>query len=400
MMHAGNTANSIGAKRLWGILCTASLCGLASAVTMQSVPPILSLVKAEFNLSYAQGGLLMSLFALPGVVISIPAGMLADRYGQKTIGIISFALIIAGTATFASGNSLLVLALGRIVAGTGAVTLLVLAPQLLAQWFAGREVGTAMGVFNASLPLGAILSLNFLAMLGQNLGWRASVWISAVVPLIALIAFVFFFTPAPGTSQRIQSKGASFLQSIRLTGILIWIVSIAWLLFNAAAISIVTFTPELLQGSGLTITAAGFVTSAVMWPPILLSPVVGYLIDKIDHKRAIITIGGLVLAIFTVMIPTATSWILALIIIVGIAQVLILAPIFALATEVTGSEKVGLGFGIFNACLNLGTLAGPAAAGAIMDVTGSYQASYTLMAGFAFLIILVMITLRWRQKHI
>jgi predicted MFS family arabinose efflux permease len=392
--------NATEAKRRWVILGVASLSCLAFAITMQSVPPILSLVMAEFQLNYAQGGLLMSLFALPGIAISIPAGMLADRYGQKTIGIISFALMIVGTAIFASGSSLPVLVLGRVVAGAGALTMLVLAPQLLAQWFAGREMGIAMGVVNTALPLGTILSLNFLSLLAQNLGWRASAWISAAVPLIALLVFIFLFAPAPGTSQTTRPKGESFFQSIRLTGISIWIVGIAWLLFNAAVISMFTFTPEFLQGAGLTIASAGFVTSALMWPSIVLSPVVGYVIDRIDRKRAIIAIGGLGLAVFIVMIPTATSWILALMVIIGVAQVLIPAPIFALITEVTSPERMGLGFGIFNTCLNLGVVAGPVAVGAVRDVTGSYQASYALMAGFAFLILLAMVALRLRQKHI
>jgi MFS family permease len=399
-MHVDNSTIAIEAKRRWVILVVAYLCGLAFAVTMQSVPPILSLIMAEFKLTYAQGGLLMSLFALPGIAISIPAGMLADRYGQKTIGIICFALMIAGTAIFALGNSLPVLALGRVVAGAGALTFMVLAPQLLAQWFAGREIGTAMGIFNTAMPLGAILSLNFLSLLGEHLGWRTSAWVSVAMPLIAMLVFIFLFTPAPSTGQITWPKGESFFKSIRLTGISIWIVGIAWLLFNAAVMSMLTFTPEFLQGSGLTIASAGFITSAVMWPVILLSPVVGYVVDKIDRKRAIITIGGVALAIFIVIIPTSTSWILALMVLAGVAATLASAPIFALPPEVTRPERLGLSFGIISTCLCLGIVAGPVAVGAIRDVTGSYQASYALMAGFAFLIILAMITLRWRQKHI
>ena len=93
-MYADNHTATIEAKRRWVILGVTTLSCLAFAITMQSVPPILSLVMAEFKLSYAQGGLLMSLFALPGIAISIPAGMLVDRYGQKTVGIICFALMI------------------------------------------------------------------------------------------------------------------------------------------------------------------------------------------------------------------------------------------------------------------------------------------------------------------
>jgi predicted MFS family arabinose efflux permease len=398
-MRVDNSATAIEAKRRWVILGVAYLCLLTFTIAMQSVPPVLSLVMTEFKLSYAQGGLLMSLFALPGIALSIPAGILADRYGQKTIGIIAFALTIAGTAIFASGDSLPVLVLGRVVAGAGALTLAVLAPQLLAQWFTGREMGIAMGVVNTALPLGTVLSLNFLSILGENLGWRASAWLSAAVPLISLLVFIFLFAPAPGTSQRTRSEGESFLQSIRLAGVSIWIVGIAWMLFNAAVISMFTFTPEFLQSHGFSIASAGFVTSAVMWPTLLLSTLVGFLIDKIDHKRSIIAIGGLAAAILIVMIPTATSWILALMLLIGVAQTLIPAPAYALVAEVSSPERLGLGFGIFATCLNVGIVAGPVAVGAIRDVTGSYQASYALMAGLAFLIIPAIIALRWRQKH-
>jgi MFS family permease len=399
-MHADSNTAAIKAKRRWGILGVAYLCILTFAIAMQSVPPVLSLVIADFKLSYAQGGLLMSLFALPGIALSIPAGMLADRYGQKTIGIISFVFVVAGTAIFALGNSFAVLALGRVVSGIGAMTLLVLSPQLLAQWFARREMGIAMGVFNTAMPLGTILSLNFLSMLGENLGWRASSWLSVAVPLIALVVFIFFYASAPGTSQVTRPKGENFLQSIRLAGISIWIVGIAWMLFNAAVISMFTFTPDFLHGSGLSIASAGFVTSAVMWPTLLLSTLVGYMIDRIDRKRSIIAVGGLAVAILIVIIPIATGWILALMLLIGVAQALVPAPTYALSPEVTSPERLGLGFGIVNTCLTLGLVAGPLAVGVVTDVTGSYQASYALMAGFAFLIIPTMISLRWRQKHI
>ena len=67
-------------RRRWVILAVVCACVLAIAFALHSVPPVLSLIMAEFNLSHAQGGLLMSFFALPGIIVSIPGGMLADRY--------------------------------------------------------------------------------------------------------------------------------------------------------------------------------------------------------------------------------------------------------------------------------------------------------------------------------
>jgi len=399
-MDTVDGADDIQARRRWVILGVAYLCALTFAITLQSLPPVLSLVMAELKLSYAQGGLLMSLFALPGIIISIPAGMLADRYGQRAIGMVSFAFAIAGVAVFASGSSLPILVLGRVMSGVGAMTLMVLAPQLLAQWFAGREMGTAMGVFQTGMPLGTIFSLNILSLAGESLGWRASIWLSAGLPLIALVIFAFLFAPAPRRSDETSPRPEGFFRGIRLAGTSIWIVGAAWMLFNASIISMFTFTPGFLKATGFGVAEAGFVTSAVMWPALVLSPVIGYVIDKIDRKRAILAIGGLALAIFVVLIPTAAGWMLVLMLLIGVAQPLVPVSVFALPPEVTSPERLGLGFGIIATCLNLGILVGPAAVGLVRDVTGSYQASYALMSGFALLIVPAMVILRRRQNQV
>lgn len=172
------------------------------------------------------------------------------------------------------------------------------------------------------------------------------------------------------------------------------------MLFNAAVIPLFTFTPDLLKAAGFSITSVGFVTGAIMWPALVLSPVVGHVIDRIDRKRTIIVIGSLALVILIAPVPAAIGWILPLMLLIGVAQTLVPAPILALTPEVTSPERLGLGFGILSTCLNLGIVVGPIAAGVIRDISGSYQVSYVLMAGFALLITLAMLILRWRQRQI
>jgi len=396
-MAITNEAVDTEPRQRWVILGVIYLSMLAFAIVFQSVPPVLSLIMADLSLSHAQGGLLMSFFALPGIIVAIPAGMLADRYSQKAIGLVSLALMILGPALVASGSSLPILALGRIISGVGAVTFLVVAPQLLVQWFTGREVGIAMGIFNTGMPLGTILSLNLLSRLAESLDWRASIWLSAGLSLVALVVFAWLFAAAPRRSGHISPPSEGFFQDIRLVGMPIWLVGAAWGLFNAAVIPVFTFTPDLLKTVGLGIASAGFLTSLVMWPALVLSPVVGYIIDKIGHKRTIIAVGGLALAALIVWIPDAAGWVLALMLIIGVAQALVPAPIFALPPDVTTPERLGLGFGILSTCLNIGVVVGPAVAGLMRDVTGTYQASYALMSGFALLVALAMLVLaRWR----
>jgi predicted MFS family arabinose efflux permease len=65
----------------------------------------------------------MSLFALPGIFIAIPGGIIADRFGMKKVGVGSLFLMIAGTFLVGVSNNFLFMCLGRIVSGIGALTL-------------------------------------------------------------------------------------------------------------------------------------------------------------------------------------------------------------------------------------------------------------------------------------
>jgi nitrate/nitrite transporter NarK len=98
------------------------------------------------------------------------------------------------------------------------------------------------------------------------------------------------------------------------------------------------------------------------------------------------------------LVPSSTGWLLGLILLIGVAQTLVPAPIFALPPEVTSTERLGLGFGIVSTCLNLGIVVDPATVGLIRDVTGSYQSSYMLMAGLALLITVAMLILHFQQR--
>jgi MFS family permease len=76
----------------WVILCVVYLSVLAFALIFQSIPPILPLIISELHITYAQSGLLMGLFALPGLFISLLGGFLSDRYRMRPLGIACFSL--------------------------------------------------------------------------------------------------------------------------------------------------------------------------------------------------------------------------------------------------------------------------------------------------------------------
>ena len=54
---------------------------LASGFNQFKVPPVLPVVIQTFGLDYSTAGLLMGVFTIAGIVLSIPAGLVLQRYG-------------------------------------------------------------------------------------------------------------------------------------------------------------------------------------------------------------------------------------------------------------------------------------------------------------------------------
>jgi MFS family permease len=124
---------------------------LVFAVTFQSIPPLLGFLVHSLEISHTQAGALMSLFGLPGILISIPGGIFADVYGPKRVGVIALIITLGGSLLVALGKSFPLLIIGRVISGIGGLTISIVAPQALSRWFASKDLGKAMGIFNTAM---------------------------------------------------------------------------------------------------------------------------------------------------------------------------------------------------------------------------------------------------------
>jgi MFS family permease len=381
----------------WMILGQIYLCMLSYAVIFQSIPPVMSLIIDEFHLTHHQAGLLMSLFALPGIFVSLPAGMFADRYGVKAVGMVSMLLTVSGAVLVALGTSFEVVLGGRILAGMGASSLVIIVPQAIAQWFAGREMGVAMGIFNTGMPIGTIVSLNALPFLAQAWGWRSGVWATMFFTVLSLVVFSLFYRRPENAAARGGKTGQENPSPAKI-GSSIWFVGGAWAFFNASIISLFTFAPDFMVARGLTLGAAGFRTSLVMVGSMVLSPAIGFTVDKIGRKPAFISLGGLGMAIFLTLLPEIRQNFVIFFLWVGFTAALIPAPVFSLAADVVSRERLGIGYGILSMLNNVGIFLGPQLVGLSRDATGSYRASFWLMAFFAVLATVIILSL-WAKRR-
>ena len=221
----------------WTILGLGTFCILTFGVVFQSIPPLIGILVEALNISYARAGTLMGLFILPGIFLSIPGGMLTDRFGPRKVGIASLLSLTLGTAIVALSGSYGIIAFGRLVAGVGATVSIVVVAKIVASWFYDREIGLAMGIFNTSMPLGTILSLNFMGAIAFRFSWQASIWVSFAVGAAALFLF-WVLCRSKSTAGELKSEPAGLLAAVKRAGGSAWLVGLSWGLFSAGNILI------------------------------------------------------------------------------------------------------------------------------------------------------------------
>ena len=376
------------------------ICMLVFAFTLQFLPPILPTIIANFQLSHTQAGLLMSLFTLPSIFLAIIAGLLSDRWGTYKVGFFSFFLVITGTLTFVLSRTFVLAGIGRTIAGAGAVTLTIVAAKILSQWFQGREVGSAMGIYNTAMPVGSIICFSTFGKLAEQSGWQMPVFITAAVGFLGLVVFLFLYRAAPILPQKEapnkQEEKTLFSNVLHIAG-LVWMSALCWLLFNAAVISFSTFAPDFFIAKGETIGHAGFLTSLLMWGSLILSPIIGRLIDKFNSNGIFIGAGGFILAVSLVFVSKTTSF-LPPMAVMAVAVAFVPTPVFSYLSKNLPPKDLGVGFGILGMVSGMGMFFGPYLSGMIREKTGSYETAFFFLAILSLLLTAAAVIFQLRAK--
>jgi MFS family permease len=383
----------------WTILWLTTFCMLTFAVIFQGIPPILGILVDDLHITYAKAGALMGLFTLPSIFLALPGGILVDRFGSRNIGVVSLLTILLGTAIVALGTSYWIIGFGRLVTGVGAAVIVIVVPQAITEWFHNREIGLSMGIFNTAMPLGTILSLNFMGVIAHRFNWQASIWTGFALSVTASLLFLLFYSSKKEEGEA-GSKSPGLSKVLKETGWRIWLVGLSWALLNAGLISFFTYSPDYFVSQGADISRAGLLASYPMWGSIILAPVVGLLVDRIGRKWLFVTVGCGGVAVLLFLIPKFPNYAALLSISIGLFVALMTPAIFSFPAELLRRSVMGFGFGILAMAVGIGMSVGPYLVGSLRDATGNYAWSFATMAIFGGMGIVPMIILKMKEREI
>ncbi len=152
---------------------------------------LLPLWAEAFGLSHAQVGLLKASFSTALATFQIPAGLIAERFGER--GLISLGTILAAAGYILLGFSwgFMALMAALLVIGMGSSVQHPLASAVVSKAYSGGPRRAALGTYNFTGDLGKVVFPAAIGSAAVAIGWRDSVILYGILGVLAGLALYF-----------------------------------------------------------------------------------------------------------------------------------------------------------------------------------------------------------------
>ena len=376
-------------RNRWGVLVVLFVVRLTMAFQFQSVAAVAPLLSDKFGVSLADIGLLIGLYFTPGVVLSLPGGAIGQKFGDKRTALIALVMMLVGSLAMALTELWSLQIAGRLVAGAGGVLLNVQLTKMITDWFAGKEMATAMAIFVNSWPAGVALSLLSLPLIGTAYGLAAvHLFVAALIAVGAVMA-AFYRAP----EHAIAGVASSARLSVRVMMAVI-VAGLIWGLFNLGFAMIFSFGPTMLVERGYTIAQSGSVISIVLWLAVFSVPLGGFVADRLKRPQFVLVAGSLLFALLMLLLAHS-GVVIPLVVALGLISGQPAGPMMSLPARVLEPATRALGMGIFYTLYYAAMTVGPIVAGAAAKWTGSAAAAFD----FGAAVVLACPLLLWLFDH-
>jgi MFS family permease len=379
-------------RNRWLALAVLFAIRLTMAFQFQSVAAVAPLLGDTFGVSLADIGWLIGLYFAPGVALALPGGAIGKRFGDKPTVIASLVLMLAGELAMALSPSWPVQIAGRLVSGAGGVMFNVQMTKMVADWFAGQEIATAMAIFVNSWPAGIALSLVLLPPIATAFGIEA-VYLTVAASIALGLVFFAAAYPSPPKITTTAAAGSSWPD--RTTLIALIAAGLIWGLFNVGFAMIFSFGPSMLAERGWSISAAGSVISIVLWLAVISVPLGGFLADRTKRPNLILAGGCIIFAVLMIILPRS-EMVISTITAIGLLSGLPVGPMMSLPARVLKAETRAIGMGIFYTLYYATMMLGPVVAGAVAKSTGQAAAAFD----FGAIVLLACPVLLWAYNRL
>jgi predicted MFS family arabinose efflux permease len=333
------------------------------AVGYGVVAPTLPFLARQAGAGERGIGLLVGLYAAVGLLVAIPFGVLANRFGRRTLVYLGLACLTLASIGFVFAPTYLWLMVARTAQGLGAAAVWVGGLTMAADLSPNESMGRSLAWISGAWSLGFIL--------GPALGGIGSVRTPFILyALLSGLALAAALIALPETGRPgVRTTLAGILGVLRHPAVLLSGVATFVMSYFYGAIE--AFLPLLADSMGVGRPGIGLLFAIAGSPSILLPRLSGYLADRFGDRRVLFA--GLLYAAFLcagllALTRTVPLWLVFFGI--GIVEVFVYVPAVALLNRGIGPEERIFATGSHSYAFSAGFFLGPTIGGLLLTLGG------------------------------
>jgi sugar phosphate permease len=360
------------------VLAAGTAASTAFSAVLLGLPVLAPVLRDEFDLTLTEVGVVLASVWVGPIFTLLPWGFAADRFGERlslTVGLGSMGLLV-GAAAVADEFLALVALLGLASAAGASVNSAT--GRAVMHWFAAEERGLALGLRQASLPLGgALAAVSLPAIVAHSSLDGALLFLAAFCCAAALAAAVVVRdrpAAAPSDDQLPWT-----LRDRRL-----WVLSAGSGLYLIAQIALTSFLVLFLHDArGLSTGKAAAVLAAAQVVAIALRIAAGRWSDVVRARVRPLRIVGLAifasLALSAALVSVPLEVLVPTLVVATALSMTWNGLSYTAAAELAGTARSGAAIGFQQMTLSIvGVLAAPVFA-ALVDAS-SWRVGFAVFA--------------------
>jgi predicted MFS family arabinose efflux permease len=400
-MHAAATGGAVTARRGW---VTSYIAVVVAMMAIQAsslgFSPLIPFMKEAWGMSYTQVGTFTGVYGLVALLVSVPAGLLAKRFGEKKVLWVGLLLAGLGLVSVAMAQDYMQGLSARTLWIFGYRLAFICVMTAIALTVPADWRGKAMGLLGALAALATVLGSSFSSGMEAMFGWRNSMLGFAAITLLGFGWFLGFYRQTPleiAPAGAARGAGGMF-SAFKLP--IVWVIPLLGLT-NAAGFAATFFVPSVVK----TVFHGGaeqssYIIGAAYTLAIFVNPLCGWLADRFNRW---LVMAGIV----TVIIPACLLMSSSNLYVFAFATAVLVAFGHAAANQVfptaatllrgrdTGPIMgiVGLGSGLFG-------YLGPQALGWLRDYSGGFDLGWrVIMVTTTAILVLVLYLKRYSDRQ-
>jgi predicted MFS family arabinose efflux permease len=363
-------------------------------IYLNALPPLFLLLRADFNVSTLQIGLIGSVSGVISILQG-PAGYLVERIGGKRLAVLSMLGCSAAVFSYSLVPSFEFLLVVTAIFALAQVTFHPATYAMVVKRAASSHRGKYIAYHQVGGFIGSAIGTAVIAALATTQGWRTTLQIVPIVGLSIILVFWKLVTDQTEVtrppSRSSESASSSTTKTFRVTTpLLVLILGISVLSLGNLQRYIPLF---LTEAYGETVVWAGILTSIMHAVGSISSLLGGAISDKYDKSIIMISAHiGIALTTILLAVGQFTSAILLFVLILyGVARYFPVPAQHALSSITAAEHPQGIGFSYTG--LALGQIFSAPLIGYLIDVLGA-RSAFLVCSVFPFISASIMLVFK------